>query len=274
MTGFTRNATDKQRAWLSAGPVDRGVGDGLTFVATTAAARAGKGSWILRYRFGGRHREKVIGRYPDISPRRQGTCTQGKYKHPEALARVLRLHINPVIGRLPIDEVRPVHIDRVLTKIVRAGAPTGANDALRYMFRMFHFAVKRRWIESNPVYGFEISDAGGTESSRVRWLNREELAVLSRAMRETPNFGRLNELAVWLLLALCVRKMELLSARWSEFDLQEGIWSLRRNATPAGRRPTDQFTAPSSWPARLAATPGTRASRCSDRASGWRAGCR
>ena len=33
-------------------------------------------------------------------------------------------------------------------------------------------------------------------------------------MRETPNFGRENELAVWLLLALCVRKMELLSARW------------------------------------------------------------
>jgi hypothetical protein len=37
--------------------------------------------------------------------------------------------------------------------IVAAGAPTVANDAMRYLFRMFHFAAKRKWIESNPVYG-------------------------------------------------------------------------------------------------------------------------
>ncbi len=67
MTGFSRNATDKNlKAWLNAGPVDRGVGDGLTFVAKEASALEGKASWILRYRFGGRQREKVIGRYPDI----------------------------------------------------------------------------------------------------------------------------------------------------------------------------------------------------------------
>lgn len=274
MTGFSRNATDKTlRAWLNAGAVDRGVGDGLTFVAKESSAREGKASWILRYRFGRRQREKVIGRYPDISlkdarelaRRDRALLQQGvdvgavkrqeklkaidmhnvaglgkiwferdiaaKYKHPEVVQRVLRLHINPVIGKLPVEEARPVHVDTVLTKIVAAGAPTVANDALRYMFRMFHFAVKRKWIESNPAYGFEISDAGGTEAPRHRWLSREELAALADSMRETPNFGRINELAVWLLLALCVRKMELLSAKWTEFDLSKGIWSLRPNRT-------------------------------------------
>lgn len=274
MTGFSRNATDKNlRAWLNAGPVDRGVGDGLTFVAKEASAREGKASWILRYRHGGRQREKVIGRYPDISlkdardlARKDRALLQqgvdvgavkrqeklkaidmhnveglaqiwyerhivGKYKHPEVVERVLRRHVKPVIGKLPVEEVRPVHIDGVLTKIVAGGAPTVANDAMRYLFRMFHFAVKRKWIESNPVYGFEVSDAGGTEVSRSRWLNREELAALAQSMRETPNFGRLNELAVWLLLALCVRKMELLSAKWSEFDLDKGVWVLRPSRT-------------------------------------------
>jgi hypothetical protein len=67
MTGFAKIATDKTlKAWLSAGPVDRGVGDGLTFVATKAGACLGKASWILRYRHGGKGKEKVIGRYPDI----------------------------------------------------------------------------------------------------------------------------------------------------------------------------------------------------------------
>ena len=44
--------------------------------------------------------------------------------------------IKPVIGRLPAEEVRPVHIDDVITRIVNAGAPTVANDALRYVSRM------------------------------------------------------------------------------------------------------------------------------------------
>lgn len=50
-------------------------------------------------------------------------------------------------------------------------------------------------------------------------------------MRTTPNFGRENELVVWLLLALCVRKMELLSARWDAFDLDAGVWTLAREST-------------------------------------------
>jgi integrase len=274
MTGFAQNATDKNlRAWLNAGPVDKMIGDGLIFVASEAGARRGKASWILRYRFGGRQREKVLGRYPDISLKdarelarkdrallQQGIDVSavkrqeklraadmhnviglgkvwferyiaGNYKHPQVVERVLRRHVYPVIGKLPVEEVRPVHIDTVLTKIVVGGAPTVANDAMRYMFRMFHFAVKRKWIDSNPVYGFEISDAGGTEIPRHRWLNREELTALAEAMRDTPNFGRINELATWLLLALCVRKMELLSARWSEFDLEQGIWRLRPSRT-------------------------------------------
>jgi hypothetical protein len=226
MTGFAGIATDRTlRAWLSAGPVDRGVGDGLTFVATEASARMGKASWILRYRFAGRNKEKVIGRYPDISLKdarelarnnraqiQQGVDVASEkrrkkleavdqhnvvglgklwmerdiiphYAHPEVVERVIRRHINPVIGKLPVEEVRPVHIDDVLTRIVKAGAPTVANDALRYLFRMFHFAVKRKWIETNPAYGFEISDAGGTETPRERWLNRQELTALAEAMR-------------------------------------------------------------------------------------------
>lgn len=274
MTGFSRNATDKTlRAWLSAGPIDKGIGDGLTFVATEAGAREGKASWILRFRFGGRQREKVLGRYPDISLKdardlarkdraliQQGTDVAAvkrqdklkalevynvaglgqlwfdrhiadKHKHPDVVGRVLRRHVYPVIGKLAVEDVRPAHIDRVLTRIVAAGAPTVANDALRYLFRMFHFAVKRKWLEMNPAYGFDISDAGGTERPRDRWLNHEELVTLATDMRETPNFGRVNELAVWLLLALCVRKMELLSARRTDFDLQRGVWKLLPNRT-------------------------------------------
>lgn len=63
----TERVTDKAlRAWLNIGPVDRGIGSGLTFVATTNALKV-RASWIFRYRFGGVAREKIFGRHPDLS---------------------------------------------------------------------------------------------------------------------------------------------------------------------------------------------------------------
>ena len=269
-----RPTTDRElRAWLASGAVDRGVGDGLTFVASGTAARAGKASWILRYRLNGRAKEKVLGRYPELSlkdarelarqdrieiergidvaaikqaekafalevpsVKRLGEIWHERYivpryKNPAPVARVLRNHIDPVIGSLAPPDVRPAHVDHVLTRIVAGGAPTVANDALRYMSRMFKMAVRNHWIDRNPAADFELQDAGGTESSRARWLNLEELRQLAHAMRTTPNFGRENELAIWLLLALCVRKMELLSARWDAFDLEAGVWTLTKENT-------------------------------------------
>lgn len=274
MSRQQRPITDREiKAWLASGAVDRGVGEGLTFVASTIAARAGKASWILRYRLNGRSKEKVLGRYPEMSLRdareqvRQDRVRiergvdvsaakqaekalalevptvqrlgevwfaryiQPRYKHPEVVARVLRKHINPVLGSVAPQDVQPAHIDHVLTRIVAAGAPTVANDALRYMSRMFRMAVRNHWIDRNPASDFDLMDAGGDESSRDRWLTLEELQALAKAMRTTPNFGRENELAVWLLLALCVRKMELLSARWEAFDLDAGVWTLAIEST-------------------------------------------
>jgi integrase len=269
-----RPFTDRElKAWLAAGAVDRGVGEGLTFVASATAAASGKASWILRYRINGRSKEKVLGRYPELSLKdareqvRQDRAQiergvdvaamkqaekalvlevptvqrlgevwfaryiQPRYKHPEVVARVLRKHINPVLGPVAPPDVQPAHVDRVLTRIVATGAPTVANDALRYMTRMFRMAVRNQWIERNPAADFDLLDAGGDEVSRDRWLTMEELQQLAQAMRTTPNFGRENALAVWLLLALCVRKMELLSARWDAFDLDAGVWTLARENT-------------------------------------------
>ena len=269
-----RPITDRElKSWLAAGPVDRGVGEGLTFIASVTAAQAGKASWILRYRRSGRFKEKVLGRYPELSLKeardlaRQDRAQiergvdvaaakqaekslllevptvqrlgevwfakyiQPRYKHPDVVARVLRKHINPVLGSVAPSDVQPAHIDRVLTRIVASGAPTVANDALRYMSRMFRMAARNQWVERNPAADFDLVDAGGDEVSRDRWLTVEELQELAQAMRTTPNFGRENELSVWLLLALCVRKMELLSARWDAFDLDAGIWTLAKEDT-------------------------------------------
>jgi hypothetical protein len=68
MDGNGKLPTDRGlKAWLSNGATDRAVGEGLTFVASAKAAREGKASWILRFRVHGRSREKVLGRYPELT---------------------------------------------------------------------------------------------------------------------------------------------------------------------------------------------------------------
>lgn len=55
------------RHWIkAAAPVAKSDGDGLTFTLSAA----GTASWVLRYRYGGKQREKTIGKFPDISLKR------------------------------------------------------------------------------------------------------------------------------------------------------------------------------------------------------------
>lgn len=269
-----RPLTDRElKAWLAGGETNRSIGEGLTFVASAGAAIKGKASWVLRFRLHGRLREKVLGRYPELSlkdAREQARKDRSliergvdvaaqkqlekaqlseaptvqklgelwmaryitpNYKHPEVVARVLKNHVYPTLGSLTPKDVKPMHIDRTLQRIVAGGAPTVANHTLRHMSRMFKMAVRNHWIERNPAAEFELADAGGAEQARDRALSLQELEQLATAMRETPNFGRENELSIWLLLSLCVRKMELLSARWEDFDLDRQVWRLVKSKT-------------------------------------------
>lgn len=149
-----------------------------------------------------------------------------RWKHPDILRRRIDKDINPHIGGLKVEDVKPRHIDAMLQSIVARGAPTVANDVLRWTKRIFDYAIKRHALETNPAGAFELSDAGGQESSRERWLSRDELIQFFQAMRMAKGFSRENELTMKLILCLCCRKMELCGAPWAEFDLDEAIWRL------------------------------------------------
>lgn len=163
-----------------------------------------------------------------------GRMILGRWKHPNIVRSRIEKDIKPSIGKLKVEDVKPLHVDAMLQSIVKRGAPTVANDVLRWTRRMFDYAIKRHMIEINPVSAFDLSDAGGKEESRSRALSEDELIQFFAAMRTAQGFSRQNELTVKLLLLLAVRKMELLAAQWSEFDLDEGIWYLPGERTKTG----------------------------------------
>jgi integrase len=161
---------------------------------------------------------------------------EGKLKRSEMIRQRLSLYIKrSAIGGLPVDQVKPRHVDQVLTGIVDTGKLRTANDVLRWLKRIFDFGVTRHYLETNPAAAFGVKDAGGSEKARERALSLAEIATLFEAIVASPGFTRPNELAVRLLLALGVRKMELLAAPWTEFDLDAAVWHL-----PAKRTKTEQ----------------------------------
>lgn len=158
----------------------------------------------------------------------------GRWKHPNIVRSRIERDIKPNIGKMAIEDVKPRHVDAMLQAIVKRGAPTVANDVLRWVRRMFDYAVKRHMIEYNPAAAFDLSDAGGKEESRDRALSREELVALFAAARSAKGFSAQNYLTIKLLLVLAVRKMELLAARWEEFDLDAAVWYLPAERTKTG----------------------------------------
>lgn len=148
----------------------------------------------------------------------------GRVKHPNIVRSKIEKDIKPALGHFKVEDVRPQNIDDLLQTVVSRGAPTVANDVLRLLNRMFNHAIKRHVIVNNPVVAFDLSDAGGKEESRTRYLKADELIVLFKAMKLAKGFSVENEISIKLLLALGVRKEQLTVARWSEIDLDAATW--------------------------------------------------
>jgi integrase len=149
--------------------------------------------------------------------------------------RVYKKDIDPILGNLAPESIRPIDIRTVIQKIANEGRPAVANDALNYLKHIFRHGIKLGELQSNPAEAFNYEDAGGTEKSRTRFLSEKEIAVLFAELRKQKDqIVRENYLATALLLCLACRKMELLASEWQEFNLDEHYWIIPAERTKTG----------------------------------------
>ncbi|SQD79603.1 tyrosine-type recombinase/integrase [Moritella yayanosii] len=150
-----------------------------------------------------------------------------RLKHPSIPHRIYRKELKPYIGKLSIKDVNPRNIRSIIQAIMDSQRRSTANQALMYAKQLFRHAVKLNLITYNPAQAFTQSDAGGVCEGRVRALNIDELETVFRVFREQQNiFTRENYLACCLLLSLGVRKGELISAKWQDFDIKKRLWNM------------------------------------------------
>jgi integrase len=109
---------------------------------------------------------------------------------------------------------------RVLDQIIASGTPYRANRALAALKKLMNWALDRGMIEVNPIAGLKPPHR---ERAREVVLSDEELLSLIQASHaEGYPFGSAFE----MLILTGQRRSEVAEMRWSEVDLEHGVWTI------------------------------------------------
>lgn len=129
--------------------------------------------------------------------------------------------ILPGVGARRVDGITPLDIVNMITSAKRTW--TISKRLLTSTSMLFDHAVGRQIIPVNPCAGVKLSALLGPRPAvRKRlMLDQAELRVL---LRDTDSIGRENALALLILLATCVRGIELVKARKVHLNLDRGTW--------------------------------------------------
>lgn len=142
----------------------------------------------------------------------------------------LRREIAELIGQKKLQEVTTRDVMLVHSCVYQKNSAATANRYLALLSKLFSLAAQWGHIERNPARGIQKYREAGP---RHRWLSGEEL---KRFLEELgAESDRNTSVAIQLLLLTGVRKMELLSLRWSDVDLQNMSFRLIRTKSGKSR---------------------------------------
>lgn len=131
----------------------------------------------------------------------------------------------PWIGPIPIADVKPKDFLQVLRRIETRGKLETARRVLSEGGQIFRYAVATSRVESDPTRDLK----GALALPAVRHMpSITEPKKVGELMRAIEGYGGFYVSVAALKLApiLFVRPGELRKAEWTEFDLEEGLWTI------------------------------------------------
>ncbi len=170
-----REVLDKARAWMASKP---------------EAPRTAKAE--------DRNLAEVVDAFLTAAEDRIRPATLAQYRS------LLRTHIVPRRGQLPIARVKREHIEALYAELKDRGASMRTMQAVHIAFRQVTaFAVERRWIDADPMAG--LRRPGGSKQARVKaetairyWAADELKQVLAAAHYVlTPQQALIFEVLAW-----------------------------------------------------------------------------
>jgi integrase len=199
-----------------------------------------------------RRREAVDLAFSSYADRFTGSCKGTGWK--ALVARVFKMHVNPVLRDKALPTITRIDIVAVLDRLPNEQVANRRN-VFAVLRRLFRWAISRGDILSSPMEGMETPPA---VKPRERWLTDAELR---RIWVQAPNCHRCFGPIVRLLIATGQRREEITGLDWTELSREEREIRLSGDRTKNGEPTTvplndlalaelDKVAGGTSWPKR------------------------
>jgi len=183
-------------------------------------------------------------------------------KRPKSALDILEKDIKRRLGAIPFRSLRPSNCTALIEEVVDRGAAVHAGKVLAVLKQLGRFAVSRGVVEVNPAGSLEWKDLGVKQSGIKRALSLDEVPLVLSALAAThyptqtdsrgreirrPAAGETVRLALRLVLLTACRPGEILSAEWSDVDLDAATWTIpveKQKLTPQAERNARPFVIP------------------------------
>ena len=145
--------------------------------------------------------------------------------------RNFKLHIEPKVGGMKIDEVNNMVIQRVMNELLNEGYGLTTVRKVKFIFnQFFDYAVQNRWVASNPTLLTKVKS-----SERKIYDSENKYKAIPPEIREKFLLA-LNSHKLLKPLCLCMmfaglRTGEVLALSWEDIDFKGKKIFVRRGIT-------------------------------------------
>jgi integrase len=151
-----------------------------------------------------------------------------EYKRPQVrpltfdnYERIVRCHLIPTLGHIPMKELRPENVQRAYNERRQSGMSAGS---ICVMHAVLHGALRQAM--KNQLMLRHVTEAAVPPSARTRTMHPLSLQEV-RELLSTIGEHRLFP-AIFLRLGTGLRRGELLALRWQDVDLARGLIHIRQ----------------------------------------------
>jgi len=139
------------------------------------------------------------------------------------ITRWLDTYVYPEIGDFDLVDVTPAQILAILEK--RLDTPSAADRIRVVIQQIYNFAIRKLLVTTNPATPLRGAVSVPPKTHHPH-LSTPQLGAFWRAIDKQGGAHATTLLASKLLYLTMARKMELLKARKTEFDLDAAIWDV------------------------------------------------
>jgi integrase len=137
----------------------------------------------------------------------------------EGYESIVRCHLTPALGKIPLTQLKPEHLQRYYSKKLSGGRYDGKGDLSRTTVSHHHTCLHRalkmalKWglISRNPA---DAITPPRPQRSEMHTMSEDDLHTFLETAKDTPYYE-----LFYLALFTGMRRSELLALRWSDVDL-------------------------------------------------------